>query len=184
MTPQEKSKANYQKRKAYHQAYREKHKDKAQQYRDEHKAEAHEYKKKLYAENKEKFADENKQYYALNKEKVIAKTKEYCQNNKEKVNKYKLLYYINNHHKYVAASRKRKAARIQRTPGWLSESQLRMIECFYFEAKMLEVETGIKHHVDHIIPLQGKNVSGLHVPENLRVISAKDNLIKSNSYEC
>ena len=39
------------------------------------------------------------------------------------------------------------------------------------------------HHVDHIIPLQGAIVSGLHVEGNLRVITATENMIKRNRYE-
>jgi len=77
-------------------------------------------------------------------------------------------------------SRTRQANQLKRMPKWLSKLQKQHIQMFYTSAKQLQNELGIKMHVDHIIPLQGKLVSGLHVPWNLQVLSAVDNVKKSN----
>ena len=179
----EKYKADYQKRKAYMKAYREANKEKAAAWRESNRQELKVYFKNRHNENKEKLSAQNKEYYEKNKEKIIKKVSAYYEQNKESISKYKLEHYKNNQHIYVAASKKRKASRIQRTPNWLTSKDFEAIELVYAEAKNREVETGIKHHVDHIIPLQGKNVSGLHVPANLQIISATDNLRKSNRYQ-
>lgn len=71
---------------------------------------------------------------------------------------------------YVA---RRKKHIIQRTPSW---ADLEKIEQIYKNCPE-------GHHVDHIVPLQGDKVSGLHVPENLQYLKAEDNLKKSNSFE-
>lgn len=75
---------------------------------------------------------------------------------------------------------KRRTAQLQRTPPW---ADMKAIERVYREAVRMEKETGIPHAVDHYYPLQGRNVSGLHVAGNLQVLTALDNLKKHNRYE-
>jgi 5-methylcytosine-specific restriction endonuclease McrA len=65
-------------------------------------------------------------------------------------------------------------------PQWLSPIHCAQIQEKYDVAKAVTVQTGIEHHVDHIVPLQGKTVCGLHVPWNLQVITARENLSKKN----
>ena len=69
------------------------------------------------------------------------------------------------------------------TPGWLTEDQLHQIEAFYCHARDCEIVSGEKYHVDHIIPIKGENICGLHVPWNLQVLPADVNISKSNKVE-
>ena len=78
---------------------------------------------------------------------------------------------------------KRKIALLNRTPDWLTPDDFWMIEEAYELAEKRTNMFGFSWHVDHTIPLRGKLVSGLHVPQNLRVIPAKENMRKTNRYE-
>lgn len=76
----------------------------------------------------------------------------------------------------------RRASKSCRTPKWLSvEDKWLIHEAFKLAALRTKMH-GFSWHVDHIIPLQGKLVSGLHVPENLQVIPWVDNIKKANKY--
>jgi len=75
----------------------------------------------------------------------------------------------------------RRANEKRATPGW---ADYQGIAKFYSVATETSVATGEKHHVDHIIPLNGKLVCGLHVQHNLQVISATENLKKGHRFEC
>lgn len=77
---------------------------------------------------------------------------------------------------------KREAAKLQRTPPWLSKEQLKEIEEFYVLAKELQWlnDPADPLTVDHIIPMQGKNISGLHVPWNLQILPRSLNSSKNN----
>lgn len=81
---------------------------------------------------------------------------------------------------FHASSARRAEAIAQRTPKWADQEAIRAV---YERASQLTAETGIPHHVDHEIPLQGRLVSGLHVAANLRPLPARDNVLKSNTFE-
>jgi hypothetical protein len=70
-------------------------------------------------------------------------------------------------------------ARIKATPPWADFKRIRSI---YQHAQCLSELTGVKHQVDHEIPLQHPMVCGLHVPENLRVVTEKHNYAKKNRW--
>ena len=74
---------------------------------------------------------------------------------------------------------KRYISELKRTPQWLNKGHLFEIESVYKYCSSLRT-IGLDYHVDHIVPLRGKTVSGLHVPWNLQVIPAKQNLVKGN----
>lgn len=89
-------------------------------------------------------------------------------------------YQQNNRATVNAGCAKRRAAKLMRTPAWLSAEHLDQIKAVYKKANTLTQRTGVLHHVDHIVPLQGINVSGLHVPWNLQILTASENSSKSN----
>ena len=63
------------------------------------------------------------------------------------------------------------------TPAWADLDKIKEI---YIEAARLTAETGIPHEVDHIIPLQGETVTGLHVHNNLQILTQEENRRKRN----
>ena len=87
--------------------------------------------------------------------------------------------YKDNPGKYHAKTMARRAAKYNRTPSWANMSTIRRI---YELCHMISEDTGIVHHVDHIIPMLGKNISGLHVHQNLQILPATDNWAKGNRY--
>lgn len=146
--------------------------------------------------NSEKRSEQKSQYYILNKAYIDARNLNWAKKNVDKIaslkikyrikNKDKLLqynrqFYKNNTGRMIAKTRKYQTAKIKRMPKWLTATDLFEIECIYTYASSLN-KCGLKYHVDHIIPLQGKYVSGLHVPENLQVINAIQNISKRNNF--
>lgn len=77
----------------------------------------------------------------------------------------------------------RNAERRRRISEVKCEKMKSEIMAFYIEAQRLTEETGIPHEVDHIIPINGKTMCGLHVPSNLRVITQEENRRKGNRLE-
>jgi 5-methylcytosine-specific restriction endonuclease McrA len=76
----------------------------------------------------------------------------------------------------AAESMKRHTAKLRRTPKWLTKEHLLEIKTLYVRATEARLE------VDHIVPLQGKNVSGLHVPWNLQLLTKSENRRKCNRF--
>lgn len=131
---------------------------------------------------KESCADSFKRKSKELKEQQKSRTNLWKQLNPEKVKAYRKEYRSKNQSKFTALERKRYASKLQRTPKWLTEFDYLYMECLYQVAAMRTKESGQEWHVDHIVPLQGKTVSGLHVPSNLQVIPATENLRKKNTY--
>jgi len=115
-----------------------------------------------------------RKYYDKNKELVIARA---SARSKEERAQHRKKYKQKNPGKYNALTAKRKAAKKLRTPKWLTKEDFKQMELIYIES-----QSKPGYQVDHIIPLQGKIVSGLHVPSNLQVISTFKNQSKNNKF--
>jgi hypothetical protein len=116
-------------------------------------------------------------YYEKNKGVVIARAQARPEAEKKL---YKTAYKQNNPDLYKALTSFRRRRFRDATPQWLTHKQKSEIRQLYRIAITMSQTTGERYVVDHIIPLQGESVCGLHVPWNLRVITQEENLAKSN----
>lgn len=106
----------------------------------------------------------SKAWRHANPEKAACTAAKYAADNKEKVNK---------------RNAKHRASKLKATPVWADDF---IIEEIYDLAQRRTAATGIRWHVDHIVPLRSNLVCGLHAESNLRVITAQENLTKNNRY--
>ncbi len=157
-----------------------------------------EYYKNYNATKRPNSSEYHKENYATNKDKILAQKKQYNIDNAEKVKAQKRANYLKNIVKHLttkkeyresnkgkvnALSKMRKVNKINRTPKWTSDLDIWLMKEIYELATLRTELTGIDWHVDHIIPLQGAFVSGLHTPFNMQVIPAIENIKKGNKYE-
>lgn len=121
----------------------------------------------FHKRNKEK-------YQALGK--IRRSTEEYREKHRIKI----LESYYRDKSGFFARNAKRKASKLKATPVWSDLVEIRNI---YKLSVLMSNSSGLKYHVDHILPLQGKSVCGLHIPSNLRIIPQVDNLSKNNKFD-
>jgi hypothetical protein len=154
--------------KAYRYAIQKEHRPKEYQlnWQKANKGKVKKYTKKWISENQERRKSIVYSWRKRNPDKV-----------KTMSNKAGKKWAANNKALRNAITAKRRATLLNQTPQW---ADLEKIKQFYIEAARLTKETGIRHEVDHIFPLQGKNVNGLHVHYNLQILTRSKNRSKQN----
>jgi len=135
---------------------------------------------KQIPENKKRILESSKRYRLKNKEKVKERCAKYRKENPDKVREAQRRYNEKNPHVRKRRKMRRRKTEKQALVSWRNEDKIRQI---YKKAKELQKETGVKYHVDHIIPLNHPNVCGLHVEANLQVITASENCAKQNRFD-
>lgn len=139
---------------------------------------------KAYREaNASAIAESKRDWKQRNAEHVARKDRAYADANPGKRSLARKVWDMKNPGATLAAKAENYARRKKRVPTWLSEDDKWMIAQAYALAKLRTDKFGFMWHVDHVIPMSGRSVSGLHVPTNLQVIPWADNLRKCNTYE-
>lgn len=192
---------NLRKRREYESEYRKNNPDIIAQSRLRHKEKAAIQAAKYRKANAVVIKVKQAQYYRDNTEHILTRCAKYCRDNKGSIaayhskhyqaNKKAILaknaqWYKDNPNKARAKAAKRRAAKLQRLPAWADLEKIKEIykdcEEVNLAARTAGCPSNEKFVVDHVIPLQGKLVSGLHVHTNLQIITLSENSSKGNKF--
>jgi len=139
-----------------------------------------EYSHNRYEQNKEKIKARQNAYTEKNREQIRITNAKWKQKNlllaRNLTAKWKKL----NPGKVNAKSKERRLAVKNAIPKWVGKDELWLIEEAYNLCQLRSRMLKIQFHVDHIVPILGKNVCGFHSPDNLQVIPAIENWRKGN----
>jgi hypothetical protein len=156
----------------YGKLYREKNKDKLRAYIQAWRK-----------ANPEKRLEESRRYRKKHPDVLKAKTERWIKDNPKRAAAISRKTRLKCRARILANKAKHRASKRNKTPIWVDKEHLWLIKQAYELAILRTKQFGFLWHVDHIIPLNGKIVSGLHVIENIQVIPAAENLLKNNKYE-
>lgn len=131
---------------------------------------------KVRVERADELKARKKAEYHRNKEKNKPKRKQYNIDNAERLRAIALQYSKENPEVRREISATRRARKRNATPPWLTKEMRAEIKAMHAEANALKAQLGVRFDVDHIVPLDGRHVSGLHVPWNMRVITHAENI--------
>lgn len=138
---------------------------------------------KKYQENREELLEYKRNHYRENTKRYSEVSRKNHEKNKERDNAYRRQYYRENKYAYIMRAIERRVDIQTVTPSWLTEEDHEKIKEIYKQRDVLSEETGTIYHVDHIIPLKGVLVCGLHCPENLQILTEEENKSKANKFE-
>lgn len=164
---------------------------KTSEWRIKNKCHLKDYASRKYEENKPEFLAQCAAYrlknkeklkiYSANKaEKIASVSRKWRSDNKDRASTYQKEYAKKNKHIVNAKESRRRSKKLNATPMWADHNAIGKI---YKLAKELELLDGVKRHVDHAIPLVNDYVCGLHVENNLQILTSFENLSKSNYYD-
>ena len=128
-----------------------------------------------YYKDVDKSRQRAREYAEAHKAEASARTKEWTQQNPERKKASDKRWKDNNPAHYHSLKAKYRAARRMACPPWVDNAHMARIHEIYRLRRQISEQTGVVHEVDHIVPLQGKTVCGLHVWWNLRVIPREEN---------
>lgn len=138
--------------------------------------------KKWYVENSTDHLKHVNNWRQKNPTKVSAIRTKWAKNNPAKAQESCKNWKRSNLDKVSESATRRRAAKDLRMPSWLNAADRLEFDTVYAYCAALR-SAGLNYHVDHIVPLRGKSVSGLHVPWNLQVIPAVENMSKGNKFQ-
>lgn len=157
LTDEERRARNREYNRVWREKNREKRKKQQAAYRERHREKIRARHRRWVRENKEANAEHKARWYQANKDAINEQAKQYWRDRPGEK---------------AAHCAKRRAAQMQRTPVWADLEAIK----FFYEC----CPDGC--HVDHIIPLQGENISGFHVETNLQWLTAEQNIRKGNTW--
>lgn len=160
--------------------YRDANKDNSKAYREANKERDRITQKNWRIKNKDRKKENDRRWAEANKELRVAYIREWLKRNPGSRREYEKKWAQANRSRRRSSLAKRRALQKSASPQWLTAIHKARIQEHYDIATARAMQTGVEHHVDHIHPLQGENCCGLHVPWNLQVITASENLAKRN----
>lgn len=132
-----------------------------------------------YRCNAAEILERQRAYFQKTKPERLKYRREWARKNPDLERAYLERSRVKNRPARAARTAKRNADKLKATPKWVDLVALKKV---YAEAAKRTAQTGVPHHVDHIVPLRHQLVCGLHVPANLHVLPALLNVLKSNGF--
>lgn len=129
--------------------------------------------------NRQALREKHRAYNAERMQTILERCRQYREQNPDKRKATQRAYRQANPDKGTADAAKRRSALLQRTAPW---ADYNIIRFFYATRTYLAKDTGSEWHVDHVVPLRGRRVSGLHTHHNLVVVPALENIRKGSKF--